>query len=98
MTTPKSIIVHGRRWFEKTNGNTYHTTQIGVDGKLTGSTLVRYGYGDQYLWTAFEWLEDNGHITRDTPDGRTEPPWVYCERVGCKLEYFATEVGRKKDL
>lgn len=98
MTTPKSIIIIGRRWFEKTTGNTYHTTRIYLDCEEIGTTEIQYGYGDQYLWTAFEWLEENGHIARNTPGGRTEPPWVYCERVGCKLSYSLTEVGRRKDL
>lgn len=98
MSTPKSIIIHGRRWFQRSNGNTYHTTQIFLNGKLIGSTPIRYGYGDQYLYTAFEWLGESVFIQLNTLDGPTEPPWAYCKRVGCHLEYFATDVGRKADL
>ena len=100
MTTPKSIIIHGRRWFQKTNGNTYHTTQIFLDGKLVTSTPIRGGYEDHYLWTAFEWLETKGLIRRSRGEKlhSAENPWKYCERVGCTFEHFATDVGRKADL
>lgn len=52
---PKMIIIEGRRWFQKTYGNTYHSVSVTIDGVTTRSGR-HYGYGDQYLQTAVECL------------------------------------------
>lgn len=50
MAIVKSIIA--RRWFEKTNGNTYHTVELALDNDLTIKSPRAYGYGDQWTRTA----------------------------------------------
>jgi len=56
-----NIEIHGKRWFQKTYGNTYHTARIYVGDELVVTTPIHYGYGDQYLQTAKEWLQRNGY-------------------------------------
>lgn len=92
---PKSIVIVGRRWFDKANRNTYHTAQIFVDGEQVEGVGRKYGYGDQYYWSAFEKLQQLGIV----PDwDRNQTPFTWCEKNGIKLSYTATDVSRKKDL
>ena len=77
MTKQKKIkfVAHAVRWFDKINGNTYHSVR--VTRCRDGATIVcpfQYGYGDGYRQTALEAMErakwippkwrgerDNGH-------------------------------------
>jgi hypothetical protein len=99
-TRPQSIMLIGRRWFEKTNGNTYHSVSIYVDGKPIGKVDFRYGYGDQWQWTGCEWLERNGYLPgiEHFKNGGSESIWRYCERHGITFSSEVTDVQRKKDL
>ena len=74
---PKSITVIGRRWFHRGPGNTYFSAQVYVNGDHVHTIPYEYGYGDQYLQSAFEWLEKNDHIEPEHyPESHvTEPPW-----------------------
>ncbi len=97
---PTSITVIGRRWFQKSAGNTYYTAEIYVDGEPVHQIPRAYGYGDQYLQDSFAWLEENGHIAPEYYEvsSVTEAPWRYCERVGCKLINSVSDVARQSDL
>lgn len=68
--TPKQIphlTIIGRRWFDKVNGNTYHSVEIYDDsGKQLARVPFAYGYGDQYQQTALDALVKLG-IYPDTP-------------------------------
>ena len=49
------FTAHGARWFDRANGNTYHSVR--VTRCRDGATLVcpmECGYGDQYRYTALE--------------------------------------------
>jgi hypothetical protein len=54
------IEIYGRRWFQRTYGNTYHSVRAVVDGKQVGYCPFAYGYGDQYLQTAHALLQEAG--------------------------------------
>jgi len=98
----KEIYVYGKLWFQKTYGNTYHTAAIDVYGSdneypiYSTKSPVKYGYGEQYLQTAIDILQDNGFI-KDY-DMTSEPFWKYCERKGIKLVYSAKDVSKKSQL
>jgi len=97
--TPRTITIMGRKWFDKVNGNTYHSATILVDGRHVHKVDYEYGYGDQYVWSAWEWLDANGYIKiKRYSNGGTEAPWQYCDREGIVLFYTATDVNHKKDL
>ena len=86
-------IVEGYRWFDKINGNTYHTVYI-VDvannKQIYASEYIVYGYDDQYRQTAFDelikmglWKEEdrfNHNLVRE------------------QIYFNVTDVPRKKDL
>ncbi len=86
------LSIIGRRWFDRKNGNTYHTAEIVVDGVTVHKTERQYGYGEQYLQTATAWLDVNGYlpglIHQET--GGTEPLWSYHTSV--------CDVARRRDL
>ena len=105
----RSIVIQGRRWFERTNGNTYFSAVGIVDGEVKVSLGFRYGYGDQYAWETWIALEAAGAIPpierRNREIGGSAPvreiaesPWSYAERIGAKLVYSAADVSRKRDL
>ncbi len=94
----RSIAVFGRRWFEKSTGNTLHTASITVNGvTLPEGPPERYGSGDQYINTAGHWLRDKGYIDLEGFTGG----WAlkhYCEARGITFAHDSTNVERKKDL
>jgi hypothetical protein len=90
---PKQIEIHGRRWFQKTFGNTYHSVVITVDGRDEIDSGVHYGYGEQYMQTAAEILVEHGYLP---PIGTAL--WRYCQKNGIRLAYDVVDVKRKKDL
>lgn len=49
--------ITARRWFEKTNGNTYHTVELTLDNGTTRKSPRAYGYGDQWRKTAHALIE-----------------------------------------
>ncbi len=57
-----NLHIEGRRWFQKTYGNTYHSVRIFKDGKELVFLPYQYGYGEQWLQTALDWLREKGHI------------------------------------
>ena len=52
------------RWFDKVNGNTYHSVKIErtKDGKILKSSPVIYGYGDHYRQTALDLMIEHNWI------------------------------------
>lgn len=80
MAIPKySVTITGRRWFQKGPGNTYHTTEIMVDGKPVHEIGFSYGYGNQFEWSALAWLEENGYMPdrEHYKNGGAESGWQY---------------------
>lgn len=93
---PKEIRIVGRRWFQRTYGNTYHVTDVYVDGNLVYTSPRSYGYGEQYEETGWGWLEDNFYIPKR---GKTyEPPWRQAEDLGIKYTREVYDVKRQRDL
>lgn len=99
-TMPKAIHIHGRRWFDKVNGNTYHTATIYVDGELVHKIPFSYGYDDHYIQSATEWLDANGYLPdiEHYDNGGTESFWQYCDRNNIKKVTEVDDLPRKKDL
>ena len=56
----ETLVIRGRRWFQKLYGNTYHTVTVVVNGRALKSS-IQYGYGNQYLVTAVDLLRENGY-------------------------------------
>jgi hypothetical protein len=92
----QSVKIVGRRWFQRTYGNTYHTADIYVNDVHVHTTPMQYGYGDQYMQTGWEWLVNNGYIPKD--EDRRKPPWQIAQDMGFDLSYYALDVRRQRDL
>lgn len=100
------FIITGRRWFQKTYGNTYHTVTMEVrnengDTVYTYKSGQRYGYGNQFIATAVEYLMDAGYLDgiKIYNSGSRESLWRYCDRVGYPEPIInVLDVAREKDL
>ena len=96
----KSITIIGKRWFERVNGNTYHSVIALVNGKQVVNVRFNYGYGDQYVQTAMKLLEVGKFLPNieHYKNGATESLWSYCEKNKIQYSQFVSDVQRKKDL
>lgn len=90
MKKTKNITVLGRRWFQKTYGNTYHIVTVITDNETLESPRT-YGYGDAYTQTACEMLDKAGY-------GIKWPLWQACKDKKIRLVTNVTDVNRQKDL
>jgi hypothetical protein len=61
----RSLFISGRLWFDKSGGNTYHAVSISANGSWLVDIGMTYGYGDQYLQTALEWLKKFGLVSEE---------------------------------
>jgi hypothetical protein len=63
----KKYIIIGKRWFDKVNGNTYHsTTVIDVDtNEQVAYSGVVYGYGDSWKQTGYDELKKLGLVKEE---------------------------------
>lgn len=52
------VLIEGRRWFDRVNGNTYHSARVYVNNNEVGYSGMTYGYGDQYKQTGYSILKD----------------------------------------
>jgi len=96
----RSVVIHGRRWFRRGPGNTYHSATVLIDGKPVANTGIHYGYGDSYVETAFAMLETEDLIPKrlEHANGSHEAYWQWAERTGIALHYSAADVARERDL
>jgi len=58
------VYIEAARWFQKTYGNTYHAVRVYVNNELIGASGETYGYGEQYLQTAYDLLLKYAHFAR----------------------------------
>lgn len=72
-----------RQWFEKTNGNTYHTVEFSLDNGTTRKSPKAYGYGNCWRATA--------HSLIEREEGLSHHVEVFRDAT-------VLEVKRKKDL
>ena len=90
------LHIIGRRWFQKSYGNTYHTAQIIIDGKTVHRTPQAYGYGDHYLQSAVDWLKQSGHLPADG-EHISNTRFLH-EESGFDFTYECHDVQRQKDM
>lgn len=88
------LHIEGRRWFQKLYGNTYNSVRIYANVYLP----FQYGYGEHFLDIAFDWLEENGYITREKASNGSRAGGTLFLREGLGGTYSVIDVERKKDL
>ena len=94
---PKVIHVHGRRWFQKSYGNTYHIYSISIDGEHVFKSERTYGYDSQYSWNAFQWLKENKYLN-PPEDLQYACMSIVCREMGIILIDTVQDVPRQRDL
>lgn len=104
-TEVQSIFLVGRRWFERTNGNTYHTVEIYVNDEFVHKIPMTYGYGDQYIWNGFAYVADKYKLMARMGPGlliaqgdKLSTPSAFCRENNIKFNYTVSDVARKRDL
>lgn len=65
----KQFTVIAKKWFDKVNGNTYHSVRCirHEDGAVCYGQF-QYGYGDQYRYTALEAMLTAGWLPEGYQD------------------------------
>jgi hypothetical protein len=90
-------VANAVKWFDKVNGNTYHSVRITrcKDGKII-TAPYQYGYGDQYRQTAFEIMSKEKWLPvkyRDknawSYERENNYPILWNEKYGLKKECIA---------
>lgn len=95
----ESVGIIGRRWRDKTYGNTYNTAEIYVNGRKVHKVPFGYGYGSHYEDRAVEWLIENGYIKAEKYKHGGYPALHRLARDhGFHHESTVIDVPRKRDL
>ena len=99
-TKLQGLHIDGRRWFDRANGNTYHSVRIFANGELIGTVPYEYGYDDQFLQTALDWLREQGLIEPQSyyANGCPKNYGTQYLRESLGGTYSVSDVRRKKDL
>lgn len=85
-------IVSARKWFDKVNGNTYHSvtiTDARTNNRIYSSGMV-YGYGNQYEHTAKDYLIKKGKMK--------ETDRFNHEKNRKDIYFDVADVEKRKDL
>ena len=104
------IHVAGRRWFDRVNGNTYHSAVVYLTGETVDDVTVpvryQYGYDDGYLESARAELVDR-RLLPDLVYATTGKAYStggvrldlrrICEYVGVGLSRDVADVRLKRD-
>jgi len=93
----KTLFVLGKRWFDRVNGNTYHSAGLYINGEFYKKIDCKYGYGDHYLQSAKELLFED-KIIKASENSRYTFLYTYCNDKDIKFCYDVVDVQRKKDL
>lgn len=57
-----SVTISGRRWFQRSYGNTYNTARVLVGCSFAIQLPKGYGYGDHWAQRCREFLRDAGYV------------------------------------
>lgn len=86
----------GQKWFDKAWGNTYHSVTIYGPDNLYIEIEYQYGYDDQYLMTAFEYLKKHKHIGNASKFRNFIKRCTYRADYGLKKYLHKTTIVKKE--
>lgn len=108
------LHIECRRWFQRKYGNTYHSVRIFKDDEQIAHLPFQYGYGEQCLQTALDWLREQdlipntcircGKEKQDHPINDNAGHWFMAAygtlylRETLGASYSIVDVERKKEL
>lgn len=89
----ESVFVEGRLWFDKTYGNTYFSNRIWINGKVTFEMPMEYGYEEQYVHRAVQYLQERGYFEGE------KVPTLWEIRDEMKIHFYKVATyGKKSEL
>lgn len=93
----------GRRWFQNSGGNTYHSVElsalVGDSWAILGKVDYAYGYDEQYAQTGVDWLIANGYLEKSPPHTNgVASHYGYQYREANCIDATVIDVNRKRDL
>ena len=99
-TKLEGLHIEGRRWFQRGPGNTYHSVRIFANGEQIAFLPYAYGYGEQFLQTALDYLREKGLIEPQEyhSNGNPKNYGTLYLRESLGGTYSVIDVERKKDL
>lgn len=89
------ISITGRRWFDRSAGNTYHSVLVVVNGQVIGVENFKYGYDEGYLQTAWALIWEKFKPCKGLKP--TFLPWWQLKEF-YRINQTVSDVSRKKDL
>ena len=98
------ITIIGKRWFERSGGNTYHSCEVFVNGQSIGYKPFTYGYEEAYKQTALTILQEAGyfkHTGESLKSGANKDYYEFTMDMRenrNKYVISVSDVSRKKDL
>ena len=92
-----SVQIIGRRWFDKVNGNTYHSADVYVNNEFVGRQERTYGYGDHYVQSGMEILRKHYRLPEKFEKEKYLSNYELKE-YGINILSTVSDVARKKDL
>ena len=94
----KTIDIKAFEWFDKANGNSYFagtiTVNYAMETEKTFTMPYQYGYGDSYVYAAFNLLKENNVLQ----DKEKRALWQYCKDNGIILRTQKIENCKKSQL
>lgn len=84
------VHIEGRRWFQRSYGNTYHSVRLHIAGEGIIDLGTHYGYDDAYLQIALDALAERGLAAAGEYGSR------YVQELG--FTYSVADVLRERDL
>jgi hypothetical protein len=89
-----SMLIEAREWFDKYNGQTYHSTRIWIDGEVACQTGLAYGGHNQYETTAVEQLVMLGLLPAEA---KSRALWLIAKTHNITI-YSTRSESLKRDL
>jgi hypothetical protein len=98
-----SLFFEGRAWFDKINGNTYHSVRIWINGEVMAVVPMRYGYENAYQASAVEELVELGLLPETlfqhgSDRATREYPLWQIARILELTVYSVLSYGKKSEL
>lgn len=93
-------IVNAVKWFDKINGNTYHSvrvTRCSDRETIVPKMPYEYGHGNQYRYTALKLMADNGWLTDEYSQGDHSSLYAF-ERENEYPIYWVVSNGLKREM
>ena len=96
----KTLTITGRRWFQRSYGNTYCSATVHLDGELIATVPETYGYGDYYRQAAMEAVDATGWLPprKQYANGSYEGTRQWAERNNISVVSNVSDVARERDL